>query len=244
MTCKGLSFFVLMLAVSLRARLVLSQCLANFDAEPTNAGSPLSCNVLGATVVLNCRIDSQSYELSYYYSETAPPAGVATATEIVSDGHFVLENDEPLGKRGLILTINDFGDDDYGYYWCIVTRTIGTVPSGVNGPSQAVGITDQYTLEQLPTCSDPIQLHSDATRCARAPSNISDDYVIARLDFTDIITMPPPPPPETTAMDTITMEAEPAVSTTMMVPELKLETEPETEPEPETEQNQNLRQNR
>lgn len=220
--CKGLLIFCLLVSFKWSH----CQCDRQFLTEPDMiADSPLTCNIVGGTVVLKCEIEDMEYQIGWYFHKNEANAGMSTvATKLESTVNgYIIALSTGMEQTRSQLTIDGFNPDAHsGFYWCEIFDVAFSTSGNIN-PSQVVHISAPFTLDQLAKCSrSSFDMFDATTRCALGPKDTVN--IIIGVEFTNITTTVPPTTipttekPNTTTTTTTTEDATTEDATTTEEP--------------------------
>ena len=143
----------------------------------------MCCNLKGhSPLVLQCQVtsDKSGFSLLWHYSSSLPSAVNITT-------HYLIDQTRPIynvtqtlelptvSELQVItsqLSIMGFDDKEAGYYWCSVRRDPLEGTSDASNPSGVLSIRSRYTIEEVQSCQEPVQLHSSTDRCADLAARI------------------------------------------------------------------------
>ena len=160
-------------------------CEYRYDTQPVQRALP--CNLLTA-VALQCQVssDRNDFSITWHYSNSEPESSNIHNAKYVRDfsnGIITTEQNLTINMTSLTseLVINEFSENDNGYYWCSVDSNSTTV--AMPNPSIVLHVlhhTNCATKEESSECHGrvPFYLSSIPTRCA--DHNISVDIFEAQ----------------------------------------------------------------
>ena len=188
------------------------QCDRMFITEPSvSATSPLTCNIIGKNVRLQCAIQGLQYQITWYFTTDITQAGLSSANQVMdnTNNRRVLSVTNT-GSIESTLVFNSFDSAIHsGYYWC-QANAVSFPTSGVLNPSRILLIAPP-SLPELEACtSSPVDFFAAAAsgRCAIGPI---EGILLINITFTNVISI------STTMIqepDTTTMIPEPDTTTT------------------------------
>ncbi len=173
---------VLVLVINLLIEPSHSQCNERYLIQPgTEAGSPLTCNVLGAPVQITCSVTGEGLRIGWLFTTDRNQAGTTNSTLQIAttNSRYIIvprSVQSPTAiKSDLRIDVYDGSYD--GYYWCEIVEFLNP-PVGISSPSQVVLIKMVYTLDQLPKCISTLDFSvAGMSRCAFGDTTGSVDVI-------------------------------------------------------------------
>ena len=209
--CSGYYYFLcyIMSRICLAFGLLVSlkwsicqECERKYILEPGQfVDSPLTCNIIGKSVILKCEISGMQFKIFWFFNKTEPNSDLKGRK--LTDG----PNFQIISLTGdttkSTLTISSFNPAIHsGFYWCKMLEVTLATNNAIN-PSQVVSITAPFTSDQLENCSRPsFDFFVNSTRCALG-ALASINRAIG-VEYTNISTTTTPAPPTTDATTIIT----------------------------------------
>ena len=180
-----------------------------FYREPgMEAGSPLTCNILGADVVITCRVQREAVDFGWYYTTDRSKAGVRMGDEMFliseTDRRYSISTRPAQSPSGVVsdLKIQPYLNKSYdGFYWCKIVGGF-QLPTGFLVPSQAVELNAEFTEDQLEPCS-MLTFTTETNSCAIG-ENPGSPTIVVGAEFTNI---------STTTTDEMTTTTDPNTTT-------------------------------
>ena len=210
------------------------QCDRMFITEPSvSATSPLTCNIIGKNVRLQCAIQGLQYQITWYFTTDITQAGLSSANQVMDNtNNRRVSSVTNTGSIESTLVLNSFNSAIHsGYYWCQANE-VSFSTSGVLNPSRILLIAPP-SLPELEACTSSQVDFFAATASERCAIGPIEGILLINITFTNVISITTVP--STTIIrepDTTTMIPEPV---TMMETPEDMPTLPPTETTTEVE---------
>ena len=153
--------------------------------------SPLTCNIRGGKVRIQCKIEEVGFQINWYFTNGESDAGsssenrqIGQSTNCMSD---VICTSPEVASSSVTSTlmINPFSNSDHsGYYWC-ERSTVTVNTNNVILRSQIVNIEANFTLDQLEKCSDTttFDFFGSTSKCAYGRIGLRERVIVDGVQF-------------------------------------------------------------
>ena len=162
-------------------------CEYGYNTQPTQRAA--SCNLLTA-IALQCQVssDRSDFSISWHHSSSEPQSSnIHTAKYVRGFSNSIITTDQNVTLNMTTLTselaINEFSENDNGYYWCSVDSNNTTDSVATPNPSVVLHIlhhTNCATKEESSECHGIVHFYLSSIRTRCADHNTSVDIVEAQ----------------------------------------------------------------